>query len=104
VTASPYTKAALARCFAVSDDVCLGNVAPAPIGSGCAGTLWCGWYEKQHYLVTVGGGAQAVCWPNAGFMNATDGSGRMWSTDAGVGVQPITTEDALYLLRKARHA
>jgi hypothetical protein len=70
--------------------------------SGCSGTLWDGDYEKQHYLVTTPDGERVVCWPNAGRMHANDGSGRDWWPKDGVGVLPISIEDALRLLREKR--
>lgn len=40
---------------------------------------WDGRYEKQHYDVwTSGFDVVLGCWPNAGWMNATDGSDRRW--------------------------
>lgn len=35
-------------------------------------------YEKRHYSVRASGKVFMDCWPNAGFMMATDGSGREW--------------------------
>jgi hypothetical protein len=41
---------------------------------------WNGEYEKDFYWIRNVGGERAVkCWPNAGFMNAADGTGRMWA-------------------------
>lgn len=38
-----------------------------------------GEYDKKGYDVLLPDGTEVLwCWPNAGFMNATDGSGRMW--------------------------
>ena len=39
-------------------------------------TSWDGDYEKVEYEVKLKSGEVVVCWPNAGRMNALDGSGR----------------------------
>ncbi len=43
--------------------------------------LWDGDYEKVFYRVHLPSGELVQCYPNAGWMNATDGSGRMWKPD-----------------------
>lgn len=41
---------------------------------------WSGAYVKRYYDVLVPKTDEIVkCWPNAGLMNALDGSGRSWS-------------------------
>jgi hypothetical protein len=40
--------------------------------------VWDGDYDKQFYWVHLPDGSRVECWPNAGIMNATDGSGRQW--------------------------
>ena len=51
-----------------------------------------GEYEKQFYEVTTdqGGGPFRHCWPNAGEMWATDGSGRHFGTAFPVWVRRCT--------------
>ncbi len=45
--------------------------------------LWDGAYDKKFYDVWLGKGDVVIhCWPNAGKMCATDGSGREWSFSA----------------------
>lgn len=52
--------------------------------------LWDGRYEKNFYWVYPADGAPRVkCWPNAGVMNAADGSGREWRPADGVAVALI---------------
>jgi hypothetical protein len=46
--------------------------------SGDEPVLWDGDYEKVFYRVHLPSGEFVQCYPNAGWMNATDGSGRMW--------------------------
>jgi hypothetical protein len=41
-------------------------------------------YEKVIYQVKLKDGAIVQCWPNAGFMNAVDGSGRVFKPMAGI--------------------
>ena len=38
-------------------------------------------YDKAPYEVLMRDGSAVQCWPNAGLMNALDGSGRMWGPD-----------------------
>ena len=39
-------------------------------------------YKKCEYMVLLKTGEQIICWPNAGRMNAIDGSGReFWLED-----------------------
>lgn len=46
---------------------------------------WTGNYAKQHYDVKLPSGEIIKhCWPNAGIMNATDGSGRQFKPEDGV--------------------
>jgi hypothetical protein len=44
-------------------------------------SIWNGYYDKVFYWVHLPGGERVECWPNAGWMNATDGSGRHWSPE-----------------------
>ena len=50
--------------------------------------LWNGYYEKRVYLVHVSNDEAVRCWPNAGIMNAMDGSGRAWVPGDNVLVSP----------------
>jgi hypothetical protein len=50
--------------------------------------VWNGEYEKQHYDVRYEAcKVQLHCWPNAGRMVATDGSGKEWFPGAGVAIR-----------------
>lgn len=40
--------------------------------------IWDGSYEKEFHYVHLPDGTKVTCWPNAGTMNAIDGSGRRW--------------------------
>jgi hypothetical protein len=40
--------------------------------------VWDGSYEKEFHYVHLPDGTKVTCWPNAGTMNAVDGSGRRW--------------------------
>jgi hypothetical protein len=59
-------------------------------------TLWNGEYEKQFYWVHLPDGTRVECWPNAGIMNATDGSGRMWRPADKVMITVQAGEDARF--------
>jgi len=49
---------------------------------------WDGGYSKAWYDVeTPMGEVITHCWPNAGFMTATDGSGRQWAVHSGIKVR-----------------
>lgn len=43
--------------------------------------IWDGDYDKQFYWVHLPDGTRVECWPNAGIMMSTDGSGRQWSPE-----------------------
>lgn len=43
---------------------------------------WQGRYQKIFYdIETTWGKIHIGCWPNAGYMNAADGTGRKWRPD-----------------------
>jgi hypothetical protein len=47
-----------------------------------------GRYVKKFYELRMRkNGRPVLCWPNAGYMNAVDGSGRQWSPHADVEVR-----------------
>lgn len=54
--------------------------------------LWDGDYEKEHYWV-YRGSDRILCWPNAGYMNSVDGSGRMWEPEARIHVALVTRDE-----------
>jgi hypothetical protein len=56
--------------------------------------VWDGEYEKQHYVLTTPIGEEVVCWPNAGRMCSSDGSGRQWWPCADCLVEQITIPEA----------
>lgn len=58
------------------------------------GVLWDGTYEKEFYWLYPPGAARVKCWPNAGLMNATDGSGREWKPEDRVRVE-LVADDVL---------
>lgn len=61
------------------------------------GVLWDGTYEKEFYWLypCPPGSPRVKCWPNAGLMNATDGSGREWKPEDRVRVE-LCAEDELF--------
>lgn len=56
--------------------------------------IWDGEYEKLFYWVHLPSGERVQCWPNAGIMNSTDGSGRQWRPEEGVLVSQQTDEES----------
>jgi len=48
---------------------------------------WNGEYEKVYYDIKVGDEIIEKCWPNAGKMNASDGSGRSWKKDDNISIR-----------------
>lgn len=67
-------------------DRCVDCGEPARPPSGWF--KWTGDYEKQCYDVWVKGCDVVLgCWPNAGFMCTTDGSGRQWSPSEVIAVR-----------------
>lgn len=61
---------------------------------------WTGHYDKEHYVVLMPDGERVLCWPNAGLMNACDGSGRMWKPDGVVRVERIDQTSPEHPLNK----
>lgn len=57
--------------------------------------VWDGEYEKGHYILITPTGEEVVCWPNAGFMNSSDGSGRKWLPCPDILIYPISTAEAI---------
>lgn len=65
--------------------------------------LWDGSYQKRWYEVTTASGEKVKCWPNAGIMNSTDGSGRDWHPEDKVLVRRISDLEAMpWQAREAR--
>ena len=54
--------------------------------------IWDGTYEKDPYLALIGG-KRVPCWANAGYMDATDGSGRSWKPEDNIQVRLCTWEE-----------
>lgn len=46
-------------------------------------------YEKEFYAVKLEDGSIIKCWPNAGYMNAVDGSGRMYNESHNIQVYKL---------------
>lgn len=68
---------------------------------------WDGDYQKEFYWIRVAGAepSRAVkCWPNAGYMNAADGSGRVWSPDPAFEVAMDVDESAWSVLPEKEDA
>ncbi len=61
--------------------------------------LWDGTYRKRWYKVVLEGGEEVICWPNAGGMESTDGSGRSWKPEDQVMVRRISFEEATPFLK-----
>lgn len=61
--------------------------------------IWAGDYEKEHYILTTPIGEGVLCWPNAGYMNASDGSGRMWAPCSNCTVRMIELDETFKLIR-----
>ena len=55
-------------------------------------TTWNGEYRKTYYLALIDG-KEVPCWPNAGCMCATDGSGREWKSSDKIKVRRCTWEE-----------
>lgn len=53
---------------------------------------WDGHYEKDFYLALIDG-KEVLCWPNAGEMCATDGSGRTWKPEDKIQVRIFRLEE-----------
>ena len=67
-----------------------GTLLSHEAAEGLPWVLWDGDYEKEFYWVKPPGGGLAVkCWPNAGWMNTVDGSGRMWQSEANIMVAKV---------------
>lgn len=61
---------------------CALNMGYIEVGPAIRWFKWNGEYEKQSYDVWISGCDVVLgCWPNAGKMCATDGSGREWTKD-----------------------
>lgn len=63
---------------------------------------WNGHYVKAHYVLITPAKERVLCWPNAGYMNASDGSGRHWAPCADISVERMDLDDALSIVRKER--
>ncbi len=50
-------------------------------------------YVKDHYQVLLPSGEKVICWPNAGVMSATDGSGREFTPDGSILIRKLTDEE-----------
>jgi hypothetical protein len=49
---------------------------------------WTGLYQKIEYDVMLPDGTIVPnCWPNAGFMNAVDGTNRKWSVTSNIKIR-----------------
>jgi hypothetical protein len=55
--------------------------------------VWDGHYTKRDYIVHLPGEC-VKCWPNAGVMNALDGSGRIFKPDGKLVVSVLPNEEA----------
>lgn len=62
-------------------------------------TLWDGEYDKRFYAVLIKD-KPVFCWPNAGEMNALDGSGKHWKPEDQVMVREAL-HDEVYPRKKA---
>lgn len=63
--------------------------------------LWNGDYVKKPYLTLIDG-EEVPCWPNAGIMNACDGSGRYWMPEDNVQVRICTVDEHVAASRALR--
>lgn len=50
-------------------------------------------YEKRFYMARLPDGTCVKVWPNAWVLHSLDGSGRTWSTEAGVDVLALREDD-----------
>lgn len=67
--------------------------------------IWDGDYDKIFYWVHLPDGTRVECWPNAGFMMSTDGSGRRWGPEDKPTVSVQRDEESrLYRPDKLREA
>jgi hypothetical protein len=55
--------------------------------------IWDGSYTKRMYVVHLPGEC-VVCWPNAGLMNAMDGSGRIFKPDGRTVITVMSDKEA----------
>ncbi len=65
---------------------------------------WNGHYVKEHYILVTPTKERVLCWPNAGYMNASDGSGRQWAPCADCSVERIEISEGLRIVRGERKA
>lgn len=63
---------------------------------------WDGNYVKEHYILTTPAKERVLCWPNAGYMTASDGSGRQWAPCADLLVERIDLDKGLRIVRGER--
>lgn len=63
---------------------------------------WNGGYRKMFYLALIDG-VEVSCWPNAGEMCATDGTGRSWKPSDNIQVRPCTQEEWLATNKEISH-
>ena len=72
-------------------DYALAAIAAAQAAQPTDAERWFKWqgdYEKQSYDVWISGSDVVLgCWPSAGYMAATDGSGRQWLPGAVLAVR-----------------
>lgn len=55
-------------------------------------TLWDGTYDKDPHIALIDG-KEVPCWPNAGEMNATDGTDRHWTPEDNIQVRTCTYDE-----------
>lgn len=82
--------------FSLAFDSTIRATDPAP-PLGYIFSPWDGFYEKEFYWLGKLNKKNVVkCYPNAGFMNAVDGSGRMWGPKAKDIMVSMIPEDESY--------
>ena len=63
--------------------------------------IWDGEYVKKPYLALING-KEIPCWPNAGRMNACDGTGRYWMPNDNIKVRICTCEEHVEASRRLK--
>ena len=64
-------------------------------------TQWDGDYDKTFYLALING-KEVPCWPNAGYMCATDRSGRRWKPEDNIQVRKCAWEEHVAACKNGR--